>query len=661
MSHLKIKGIIDNIKERTNVYTPLIEAIVNSIEGVDEAGRNDGEIKIVLKRKAATTDLFDNSALPDIFSIEVHDNGIGFNQKNRDSFDTLYGDLKIKKGGKGFGRFIFLKYFENVKIESIYKNDDKYFSRNFDFGKNEEIIENEVCSETHSANENRTILFLENLRDKKLDKTIETIARKLVEKLLFYFIDDIYKCPRIILKEDKEIVLNDYFKKSHGEIQEIDSREFRLHKDKKEEVFKFKVFKIFYPDNQKSKISLVAHKREVTETPIQNYIPEFEENFFEELEGGIKKDFMIKTYVLGSYLNEHVSIERCAFNFGKKDSDLLYPFSQEDIEKEAAKNTKEVFPEEIRSRQNKKKEKIKNYVETEAPWHKAYVDDMDLSAVPYNINDEGIELVLQKAKYHKERSAKIQIGNVLEGKDGDLQEKSDALIKEITEIGKSDLTHYVCNRKAILDFLKKLLERNDDGSTKYEKDIHNVIFPMGKDSTDTTYADHNLWVLDERLVFSQYIASDKKIAQKTSTTEPDLVIFDQKRSFRNGDNEFSNPLTIFEFKRPKRTKYKQDEDPVLQIAGYLEEIKAGKYETPRGAEKVKVNDNTPVYGYIVCDITEKIKDFAKNHQLTISPDDEGYFGYHAGYKMYIEIISFKKLLKNAEMRNKIFFYKLGLR
>lgn len=270
-------------------------------------------------------------------------------------------------------------------------------------------------------------------------------------------------------------------------------------------------------------------------------------------------------------------------------------------------------------------------------------------------------MALQKAKYHKELSAKTQIRRVLEGEDDDLQRKMDALIMEITEIGKSDLAHYVCNRKVVLDFLKKLLERNDDGSAKYEKDIHNVIFPMGKDSIDTIYTDHNLWILDERLVFSQYIASDKKIAKQTSPTEPDLVIFDQKRSFRNGDNEFSNPLTIFEFKRPKRTEYAKNEDPVVQIGEYLEEIRDGKYETPKGVEKVKVNKNTPVYGYIVCDITEKIKDFAKIQQLTISPDEEGYFGYHNGYKMYIEIISFKKLLKDADLRNRIFFEKVGLK
>jgi hypothetical protein len=79
---------------------------------------------------------------------------------------------------------------------------------------------------------------------------------------------------------------------------------------------------------------------------------------------------------------------------------------------------------------------------------------------------------------------------------------------------------------------------------------------------------------------------------------------------------------------------------------------------PEGLEPIKVNDNTPVYAYVIADITEKIKQFAKQHSLTISPDNEGYFGYHIGYKMYIEVISFKKLMKDAKLRNKIFFKKL---
>jgi hypothetical protein len=206
-----------------------------------------------------------------------------------------------------------------------------------------------------------------------------------------------------------------------------------------------------------------------------------------------------------------------------------------------------------------------------------------------------------------------------------------------------------------------LLKRRDDGKGELEANVHNLIYPMGKDSEIIDYHDHNLWLLDERLVFSEYIASDKKISKKPDALgEPDLVIFDQKQSFRNGDNSFSNPLTIFEFKRPKREDYKEEDDPILQVGNYLDKIKEGKYEMPEGLEPVKVSDSTPVCAYVVCDLTKKIHGFAKKHQLTLSPDQEGYFGFHNGYKMYVEIISFKKLLSDATLRNKIFFRKLQI-
>jgi hypothetical protein len=59
-------------------------------------------------------------------------------------------------------------------------------------------------------------------------------------------------------------------------------------------------------------------------------------------------------------------------------------------------------------------------------------------------------------------------------------------------------------------------------------------------------------------------------------------------------------------------------------------------------------------------ISNRIAEFAMRHQLIPSPDEEGYFGFHSGYKMYIEILSFKKLLKDATLRNKVFFKKLLL-
>lgn len=668
---INISGVVENVPMQTNVYTPIIEAIVNAIQAIEDAGRNgDGEVTVIFKRSSQAT-LGIDEASPEISDIEIIDNGIGFTQENRDSFDELYSDFKKEKYGcKGFGRFMFLKYFESIEIESVFHEDNKYLRRKFDFKKGKKIINPETESVTDSAEtDTKTAIKLKDLKEGTLDKKLSTIARKILEKLLIYFIRDDYKCPKIILKEEdgETIVLNDYLtNEDQMAIKEVSSQEFELENSEREskEKFQIKIFKIFFPHHQKSRISLTADNREVTSALLHHYVPEFEDDFYEEFktekDGTTKKDYFIKSYVLGDYLNNNVTLERESFKFSEKNTELFFPFTKEEIEKEAARITQEFFGDDIKVRKDKKRARINEYVATESPWHSKYLDDLNIDMIPYNASNEIIETELHKAKLNQEQKNKLQVKQILENESGEIPDTIGSLMKSITESGESDLAHYVCNRKAILDLLERLLKRNDDGSAKYEEDVHNVIFPMGKDNHSINYEDHNLWLLDERLVFSQYIASDKKISSKTSPTEPDLVVFDQKRAFRQGDNEFSNPLTIFEFKRPKRTNYDQKDDPILQVGNYIEEIRAGKYETPEGVEKIKVNDCTPVYAFVVCDIVDKIKDFAKQHQLVLSPDQEGYFGFHTGYKMYIEIISFKKLMKDAKLRNKIFFHKLGI-
>jgi len=51
---------------------------------------------------------------------------------------------------------------------------------------------------------------------------------------------------------------------------------------------------------------------------------------------------------------------------------------------------------------------------------------------------------------------------------------------------------------------------------------------------------------------------------------------------------------------------------------------------------------------------------AKFAGLTQTPDSDGYFGYSANYGVYLEIISFNKLVDDAKKRNAVPFEKLGL-
>src|SRR3546814_440397 len=132
----------------------------------------------------------------------------------------------------------------------------------------------------------------------------------------------------------------DYLGKENSQIVEmkVDEPTFTLTASEETKTFQVRVFKFYAPRAARSKVSLVAHRREVTDNPLQSYIPEFSEEFFEPNAGedlGKGRNFVIKAYVFGDYLNDNVSLERGEFRF-QTDADLLNGISQSDIEQKAA-------------------------------------------------------------------------------------------------------------------------------------------------------------------------------------------------------------------------------------------------------------------------------------------------------------------------------------
>jgi hypothetical protein len=666
MAQINIQRLIENIPRNTTIYTPIVEAIVNSIQAIEDTGRKDGRVVVKFVRDEPQASILpDDDSVPPVKAIEIIDNGVGFNSENRESFDTLYGDKKVSVGGKGFGRLTFLQYFKAVGVKSIYKESSaSYRSRNFSFTGSQDFIEDETDEEI-KENDTKTTVLLTDLREEhvdKLNKRVDTIARHIFEMLLIYFVHENYVCPEIILddSEDGEVKLNDYLS-NHDEIKSIYSDTFTLTKDEASAKFEVKIFKVLYTQN-KSAIFLAAHNRTVTKSFLYDYVPEFDDDFYEIVKSSksgedVRRNYSIKAYVIGDYLDEHVATERGSFNFSVDTDDPYYPFSKTRIEQEVADIVSKQLGTEIVARQNKKKERVKAYVDEEAPWHKPYLDEFDLSTLPYQIGDTELEGELQKLKFEKEQSAKAKITRILEENELEkVGEEIEKVKKELTLIGKSDLAHYVVSRKVVIDLLSKTLAWDKNHKYQKEKAVHQIIFPMNADSDNISYDDHNLWIIDETLGFSEFVASDQSLNVKDE--RPDLLIFDKAIAVREGE-DLSNPITIFEFKRPQRKEYAKDEDPFLQIFKYVEKIRKGNFQKPNG-RNVKANQNTPAYGYLICDITDKIKEFCTQYSLSMSPDEEGYFGYHAGYRVYIQVISFDKLVSDADQRNKMFFKKLGI-
>lgn len=660
MTKVNNARLIEIVAVKTNVYMPIVEAIANSIDAIEERGAKNGEIRVELTRSPQLVKSGEDEVAP-VTSVTITDNGIGFNDDNTASFDKIFSEKKIKIGGKGFGRFTYLKYFTVTKVDSTYQEDNTWKHRTFSFVDGDDLIYEPEVIETDSR-EFQTTVSLTNIRPQhqgKLNKKLDTIARRLFEILLPYFVTDGYSPPNITIvdpTEHDEITLNNYLA-DQNKIQLLSNEKIDV-EGIETQSFQVKIFKIYHSTNRSS-VALTAHHRQVTSVPMHNYDPEFLEGFFDAKtdDGEAKGNYIIKAYVIGDYLDEHVSPERGGFYFQDETETQMYPISKRNIEKTVTKLAASKFKNELEPRKNKKLERVKSYVDINAPWNKSLLDELDYDTIPFNASDKEIDTAVNKIAYDKEQEVKANVQQLLRSKSAsEIDEKVEAIAQEVTELGKGKLAHYVALRRAILDVFEKSLKLKDTNKHELENIVHKIIFPLKKDTDVINYDNHNLWLLDERLSFSDYVASDKPL--NTGDERPDLLSFDRPIVVREGD-ELSNPITIFELKRPGRTAYTDAENPLTQVTNYVKKIRAGQYTNPQG-RPVNADENTPAYCFVVCDLTPRIIEFCNLFGLTQSPDKGSFYGFHPNYKIYFEVISFDKVLKDATQRNKVFFRKLGI-
>ncbi len=657
MSKVHIRRAVENISSSTNLYTPVIEMVVNAIQAIAEKNTDHGEVHVRVVRSHQ----LEAEGPPAIRGFVIEDNGIGFTSAHRDSFDTLYSDKKAAAGGKGFGRFSALKHFQDLRVQSCFAENGRLFRRCFSMGKEHEIIVEEDVFPVESGSTGSKI-FLDNLKPSRAyDKDIFVIARNIAERILPYLISDKDQCPGIFVCEEdgsSNICLNHFLSNQlSADIVEIALSQpwFELGKAEKQH-FSVRVFKIFNPGNQISRISLVAHQREVSTSPLHKWIPEFEDRF---VEGA--RPYIIKAYVFGAYLDRHVLLERGGFDFPKDDNDI-FSISQSDIERQAAKIAQEAAGASIVTRQKEKRQRIVDYVDAHAPWHKGIVSKLDMSSIPLNASHEDIESRLEREKIRIEHGIRKDVLQVLAQKDRhDARERAANLASRISETSLNDLAHYVALRRSLLDLFEKSLEKKDCEKHHTEGYVHDIIFPRKSDSDSIDFENHNLWIIDERLNFTSLVASDQEVNGKNSD-RPDLLVFGKKVAFR-GENEGENPVTVFEFKRPMRDDFANDssrEDPVEQIVRYVIDIRQGKYQTPQG-RPMKISPSTPFYGYVVCDLTPKVTEWLSlQKNFTPMADGMGWFQHRENIRLHIEVLSWEKILKDAVMRNRIFFKKLGI-
>jgi hypothetical protein len=138
-----------------------------------------------------------------------------------------------------------------------------------------------------------------------------------------------------------------------------------------------------------------------------------------------------------------------------------------------------------------------------------------------------------------------------------------------------------------------------------------------------------------------------------------LLVFNNPVVYGDDKRETSTAI-IVEFKRPMRDNYKDSDNPIDQVTGYVLKLrKPDQIKDDRGRE-IHLDKRIPIYCYVICDLTSSIRDILEIRNYKPLLDNQGYIFYNDNLNTVIEVISFDKLLRDAKKRNSILFKKLNL-
>jgi len=664
--------ILGKIREKKlaykNTLLPLFEAVVNSIQAIKEgSATNPGIISITINRiPQVEMELKDGnvsmSKIP-VLDFVVKDNGIGFTDENYTSFNYAHSTYKLDQGGKGIGRIIWLRAFSKVEVESVYPVNGSFNHRKFNFIPSKDGIDKHELKKIDGKTERFTEVRLKGLKEdyqKWCNTDAEDIALKIIEHCFIYFLQK--DCPIIkIIDGSNDFIANDLFKLyTKGRVI---SKPLKIKKLK----FKVELVKL-YSSRADNKIHYCAHTREVQSERLSDEIPELD-NFYFDDDG---ERFTVGAYVTGQYLNDNVNEERTEIKFlAKSNNDLEFQdeITLEELRDAICELVRTEYSALIDSLSVDKMDRIRHFV-SEHPRYRQLLKykPNEVKRISSKLSDEKLELELFKIQQQLDLEVKSEADEILKQIDifdnqEEFKAKYSEQYKKIIEVGNAKLSEYILYRKVVLDILDKHLKKTEEGKFATEDMIHKLIFPLRKESDEIGYDDHNLWVIDERLAFHKYLASDKPFSQNkevesTSLDRPDLIIFNRPFAFSDNEKPYSS-IVLVEFKRPMRDDYSEEDNPIAQVNKYAREIIAGNVKDKYG-RPFDFRDKTPIYSYIVCDLTPKLRMFASDAGYKPMPDNDGYFFFNENYSMYIEIISFDKLVKDSKQRNKALFEKLNL-
>lgn len=659
---------------KSHALLPLLEAIVNGIQAID--ARPDGEhgrIDVRVHRDSQGELDFGpagpgRAPMKPIVGFTVADDGVGFTPLNMSSFETLDSDYKSDLGCRGVGRLLWLKAFDRVSVRSAYEDEGgELRGRQFKFS-----VEQEVEQDGDAVGFARpgAVVSLDGFKKSfqlHAPKGVDAIAREVFEHCIWYFLRP-GGAPVVTVADDDESVslvdLMDEFVDSAMSAstievkgQKFDMLNLRLKASAR---------------NSVPRLHWCAASRVVIEENLSGKVPGLYGRLTDEACG----EFVYACYLTSDFLDDRVRSDRTAFDISDRIAGqplLNDDLSLDDIREAVLEEVAAILKDPLESAREQGKQRVHDFVTKRAPRYRpvlAKIEERGMTVDP-SVKDQDLELQLHRQLQRIESEAFVQGQEIFEEADTEpaehYAERLAAYLSTVSEINQSDLAAYVSRRRIVLDLLGRLIRADKDGKYSREDAIHSLIVPMRTESNEIATDGSNLWIIDERLAFHDYLASDKTlksmpITGSASTKEPDIVatrLIDSPVLAAEGQRLPLPAIVVVEIKRPMRKDATEGENPIQQCLDYVKRIRSGGVMTATG-RPIPPTQDPPAFCYIIADLTDRMIERCEISNLRRTHDGLGYFGFNDSVKAYIEVMSFDGLVNSATERNRAFFDKLGL-
>lgn len=702
---LDVKGGLKNTSMSTNKFVVFEELFSNAIDSYlirKNSESNVPDLLITFEIEFIRCSLL-NSDDCDV-SIRCTDNGAGFGDNQVKAFitkDSTYKDyLKINGIGKckGAGRIQFFHYFDNIKIDSIFKAEDANYRRELAISsESREINTNNFSTETIPATSDlSTTITLQNIKNRSNFNAAEQVSENIRGAFSAGSVRDyiyITFLQRMVML--KSIVGNFLFQFSDKDAAGISSKFKITVEDLPEPVSKVNIPLICLHGRPSSKsyllyitrYSLPEHKftnihHEVALCANSAAVLSLTKIFLKTVQDRktpIKNNFEF-LLIESDFLDEKVNVQRDGFGIPKECSmtaDISNEMSLEDVIESIESY---IYP--ILTPEGFDREALLDSTQERFGISRKMLESINIK-IHYGDTEENIakralrkfqeDIVQDTAKIFDIRQELLQ----LDPRSEDFRERVNDLswkyTSSIQRMDMANLSQLVVRRTSIIEVLKYSVglllncqqlidptQRRQD-----EKIIHNVFFPTGKNNSNKI--DHDIWILNEEYHYFQHIASDVALASIPWDVTQNLFDSDVDESL---ESLFKKNNKDHKKKRPDIAIFNQEgsaiiiefKAPGVELQEHIPDlIQYSRLLAAKSNGKIK-----KFYGYLIGTDMDETR---IGGTYTRFPSGLGYFGtdriadQSTGRQygeLYSEILFYSEFIKRAENRLKVYKEKLNI-